>query len=207
MEKDQYKDTLRESMQLQKDAAALARKLENSVFGHQPLQEGEIEKLQLSSTDSMGSRAGIQNLLLRVRVFLKTTETVESEAASLHEKCIRMQENLQGLIQEQDLHAPQEWIQEQDLHASQKRIQQQGQHVQQDLIQEQKCHALQDRLSSLTLTAALLTQTQAQAQTIAASYRELESALALAGKASGTTREVRLQEAAAHARRLFSDAK
>ena len=183
MEKNQYKDTLRESMQLQKDAAALARKLENSVFGHQPLQEGEIEKLQLSSTDSMGSRAGIQNLLLRVRVFLKTTETVESEAASLHEKCIRMQENLQ------------------------KRIQQQGQHVQQDLIQEQKCHALQDRLSSLTLTAALLTQTQAQAQTIAASYRELESALALAGKASGTTREVRLQEAAAHARRLFSDAK
>lgn len=180
MDTDHHRVLLRETGQLQKDAAVLSKRLEKAILGQPPLQEREIEQLRFSSADGSPSPAVIQNLLLRVRVFLKTAEGIALEAGALHEKISVMQKSLQETVRQDQPSGLQETA----------RQDQQG--------------VLQNRLSSLTVTSALLTRTQAQAQTIADSYRELERALVLAAKASGTGQAVRLQEAAVHARRLFA---
>ena len=204
MDTDHHRVLLRETGQLQKDAAVLSKRLEKAILGQPPLQEREIEQLRFSSADGSPSPAVIQNLLLRVRVFLKTAEGIALEAGALHEKISVMQKSLQETVRQDQPSGLQETARQDQPSGLQETARQDQPSGLQETARQDQQGVLQNRLSSLTVTSALLTRTQAQAQTIADSYRELERALVLAAKASGTGQAVRLQEAAVHARRLFA---
>ena len=175
-----------EARHLQRETAALQKAMQAAVTGQQPLTEKDLAEIAASQKEGRPlPPARARMVLLKVRVFLKTLQGLEKESRLLRARMEAFSE---------DHPCPENGGREDSGpgdHVLQKRGT--GAHGLVDRGPDQ--HGLGDHgpdQHSLGISRALLLQLEAEAETLAAAYRDLEQALSEAGRASDQADRIRL---------------
>lgn len=185
-----------EARHLQRETAALQKAMQAAVTGQQPLTEKDLAEIAASQKEGRPlPPARARMVLLKVRVFLKTLQGLEKESRLLRTRMEALSE---------DHPCPENGGREDSGpgdHGLQKRGT--GAHGLVDRGLDQ--HGLEDSgpdrhglgdhgpdQHSLGISRALLLQLEAEAETLAAAYRDLEQALSEAGRASDQADRIRL---------------
>lgn len=205
-ERQAIKNSMEESVLLQKEAADLQEAMGRAVGGQAPvLFEGPGVRSDPEKAHALyAAQRGM--LLLKVRVFLKTMRELEQKSMLLGqrmealEKVLRCTEDAGRAVCE-GLQSPAG-----DGAVCEGPRSPAGEGGAEEFRSPVADRAVSERLRSLSVSRALLLQLQAEAGSLAAVYAELESALVEVGRAADQAAQIRLSEAAAEARRTIERA-
>lgn len=203
------KNSIEESMRMEKEAAAILRAMEKAVTEQEPvpLQDPGAFRDRMEELGSGLPQAGMT--LLKIRVFIRTMQGIEQRSARLGEKL----EEIRDRIQREASDVPEQEAASQrpspagpfsgpppatglDREAASLRPSPAGTLPDPLSALGLDREAVSQRLFSLSVTRKSLRQTEIQAHQLAAAYGELERAAAEAGKAADAGRRIRLAKAA-----------
>lgn len=175
-----------EARHLQRETAALQKAMQAAVTGQQPLTEKDLAEIAASQEEGRPlPPARARMVLLKVRVFLKTLQGLEKESRLLRARMEALSE---------DHPCPQNDERE-DSGPGEHDLQKRGTGAHGLVDRGPDQHGLEDSgpdQHSLGISRALLLQLEAEAETLAAAYRDLEQALSEAGRASDQADRIRL---------------
>lgn len=175
-----------ETRHLQRETAALQKAMQAAVTGQQPLTEKDLAEIAASQKEGRPlPPARARMVLLKVRVFLKTLQGLEKESRLLRARMEALSE---------DHPCPENGGRE-DSEPGEHGLQKRGTGAHGLVDRGPDQHGLGDHgpdQHSLGISRALLLQLEAEAETLAAAYRDLEQALSEAGRASDQADRIRL---------------
>lgn len=175
-----------EARHLQRETAALQKAMQAAVTGQQPLTEKDLAEIAASQKEGRPlPPARARMVLLKVRVFLKTLQGLEKESRLLRARMEALSED----------HPCPENDEREDSEPGEHDLQKRGTGAHGLVDRGPDQHGLEDSgpdRHSLGISRALLLQLEAEAETLAAAYRDLEQALSEAGRASDQADRIRL---------------